>query len=96
MNIRKGKAKFKNFRILLDSVCSSTIVMGRIIEKLCPEKDAPMQWNPQARNITNNLKVKVNFTLPALSATNVVAWNCHVDDSAKGRYDMILGRNILT
>ena len=25
-----------------------------------------------------------------------MTWNCHVDDSAKGRYDMILGRNLLT
>ena len=27
MNIRKRRAKFKNFRILLDSRCSSTILM---------------------------------------------------------------------
>ena len=53
-----------------------------------------MQWNTQAGNITTNLKVKVDFTLPALSATNAVTWNCHVDDSAKGRYDIILGRHI--
>ena len=31
MNIRKGKAKFKNFRILLDSGCSFKILMGRMI-----------------------------------------------------------------
>ena len=43
-----------------------------------------------------NLKVEVDFTLPVLSATNVVTWKCHVDDSAKGRYDMILGRDIST
>ena len=30
MNNGKGKVKFKNFRILLDSVCSSTIVMRQI------------------------------------------------------------------
>ena len=96
MNTRKGGAKFKNFCILLDSGCSSTIVMGRQVEKIYPEGDAPMQWNTQARNIMTNLKVKIDFTLPALSATNVVTWNFQVDDSAKGRYDMILGRNILT
>ena len=33
MNTRKGREKFKNFRVLLDSGCSSTIVMGRIIKK---------------------------------------------------------------
>ena len=55
-----------------------------------------MQWHTQAVNITNNLKVKVDFTLPTLSTTNVVMWECHVDDSAKGRLYMILERDILT
>ena len=55
-----------------------------------------MQWHTQAQNIITNLKVKVDFTLPALSATNVATWECQVDDSAKGRYDMILGKCVLT
>ena len=55
-----------------------------------------MQWNTQAGSITTNVKVKTSFTLPDLSATKTVMWNCHVDDSTKVRYDMILGRYILT
>ena len=55
-----------------------------------------MQWNTQAVNITTNLNVKIDFTLPGLSATKIVMWNCHVDDAVKGKYDMILGRDILT
>ena len=55
-----------------------------------------MQWHTQTGNITNKLTVKVCFTLPSLSATNFMMWNLHVDDSTKGRYDMILGRDILT
>ena len=50
----------------------------------------------QAGNVTTNHKVKVDFTLPALSVTNVVMWKCHMDDSAKGRYDIILGQYLLT
>ena len=42
VNTRKGRAKFKNFQIILDSGCSSTILMRRLVEKLCPEKDAVM------------------------------------------------------
>ena len=64
--------------------------MGRLIEKLRPEKGAPMQWNTQAGNITTNLKFHIDFTLPALSAMNVLMWNFHVDDFDRGRYDMIL------
>ena len=43
MNTRHGKAKFKNFKIILGSVCSSTIVIRGIIETLHPEKNVVMQ-----------------------------------------------------
>ena len=69
----------------MGSGCSSTIVMVRLVKILGLEQDAPMQWTTQDVNIKTNIKVKIDFTLPALSATNVVTWNCHVDDSAKGR-----------
>ena len=39
-----------------------------------------MQWKKQSGSII----------------TKVITLNYHVDDSAKGRYDMILGRDILT
>ena len=55
-----------------------------------------MQWHTQEGNITTNLKVKIYLNLPKLRATKIVTWNCHVDESAKGRYDMILGIYILT
>ena len=84
-----------NFRILLDSECSSTIVIAILVEKIKPEKYAVMQCHTQAVNITTNLKVKVDFTLPAHSATNDVTCKFHVDGSDKGRYDMILGRDLL-
>ena len=38
----------------------------------------------------------MDFTLLALSATNFVTWNFHVDESTKGRHDMILGRDLLS
>ena len=95
MKTRHGRSNFKNFRILLGSVHRSTIVMGSLVEKLHPEKHAVIQWHTQARNITTNIKVKVDSTVPAISATNVMTWNCHVDGSAKGRYDMILGQYLL-
>ena len=53
-----------------------------------------MQWHTQAGKITNNMKVKICFTSPEFSAKNIVTWNCHVDDPTKGRYNMILGRDI--
>ena len=95
MNTRKSKAKVKNFLIILENVCSSTIVMGRLVEKLSPYIDAPKKWHAEAVNITTNIKVKVDFTLLPLSVTNVETWKCLVNEYAKGRYEMILGRYIL-
>ena len=50
-----------------------------------------MQWHS---NISTNFKVEVDFPLHTLSAKNAVTWKGHVDDSAKGIYDMILGRDL--
>ena len=55
-----------------------------------------MQCHTQSGNNTNNLKVKIDFTLPELSATEMMKWNYHVDEPANGRYEMILGRYLLT
>ena len=91
INTWNSKAKLKQFQILLDNACGSTIVMRNIIEIINTKRDAVMQWNTQAVSINTNLKVKMWFTLPELSATKIVTCNCHVNDAAKGRYDMILG-----
>ena len=95
MNTQKGRVKFKNFHILLDGRCSSTIIIRRLIKNLYTKIYTVMQWHMQEGNITNNIKVDIYFTLPELSATKIMTWNCHVDESANGRYDMILGINLL-
>ena len=95
MHTRKGKVKFENFSILLDIIYSYTIVMKRLVEKLYPKKYDVMQWHKQDGNITTNLNVEVDFTLTELSVKNIVKWKCQVDETAEGRYDMILGRYIL-
>ena len=55
-----------------------------------------MQWHTQAGNITTNIKVDVDFTLTEISATNVMTYKWHVDDSYKGGYNIILGMDLLT
>ena len=71
-------------------------IIRSLIVKLNTKVDAMMQCNTQVGSITTNMKAKVYFTLPEPSATNIVAWNCHADDSAKVAYDIILGRYLLT
>ena len=54
-----------------------------------------MKWHTQAVIMTTNLKVAIYFTLPALIMKIFVTCKCNVDESAKGRHDMILGRYVL-
>ena len=55
-----------------------------------------MQWRTQAVNIATDIKVKIYFTLPELSTKEIMTWKFHMDVSAKVRYDIILGRDLLT
>ena len=64
MNTGRGRAKFRNLRILLDSGCSSMIVMGRLVEKLKLETYSVMKWHTQDGNITTNLKLKLDSPYP--------------------------------
>ena len=58
MNTRRGKSRFNNFWILLGSGCSSMIEIRRLIMKLKTKEHSVIQWQIQAGNIINNLKVK--------------------------------------
>ena len=53
-------------------------------------------WETQAGNFKTSKKVNVDFFLPEFSATEIVTWKYHVDESNNGRYDIILGRDLLT
>ena len=70
------------------------IVIIRLTTKLNPKEDYVMKCHTEAGNILTNLKGKIDLALPELSATKIVMWNCHVDESAKGIYYMILGRDL--
>ena len=41
-------------------------------------------------------KVNVDFCPQEFSTTKIVSWKCHVDNKNNSRYDMILGRDLLT
>ena len=54
-----------------------------------------IQWHTYTGNITNNHKVKLYFTLPALSVTNFMTWKFHVGESTESIYDINLGRDTI-
>ena len=50
----------------------------------------------QVEKFTTPKKVNIYFFLPEFSAMKTMTWQYHVNESAKGRYNMILGRDLLT
>ena len=67
-----------------------------LITKLKTKDDCLMQWQTKSVNITTNFKSRIYFTLPDFSTTRIMMQDCHVDDYNKGRFDMIMDRDILT
>ena len=80
MNTLSGKAKFIKFRIILDRVSSSTVVMGKLTSKPKQKETEETMWETQARKFKNSKKVNVYFCLPEVSVKNIVIWNFHVDE----------------
>ena len=53
-------------------------------------------WETQARKFTISKKVNVYFCLPEFCATKIFPFKCQVDNKTNIKYDMILGRDLLT
>ena len=64
--------------------------------KLKHKETAKTLWETQSGKFTTSKKVNVDFFLPEFSATKIVTWIFHVDESTNSVYDMILGRDLLT
>ena len=60
------------------------------------QKSETTTWETQSGNFITSKKVSVDFCLTESSATKIVSWKCHVDNSTYSRYGMILGRDLLT
>ena len=53
-------------------------------------------WETQSGKFTTSNKVNVDFLLLEFSAAKIVTCKCHINESTNGRYNMILGRGLLT
>ena len=53
-------------------------------------------WETQTGKFTTLKKFNGDFCVPEFSATRILTWKCHVAESAKGWYDIILDKDLLT
>ena len=72
------------------------IVMVRLIKAYSLRRLCGCSGTHKQVVLTTNITVKIDFILPELNVKTIMAWNFHVEDSAKVRYDMILGLYIIT
>ena len=68
----------------------------KLTSKLKAKETANTTWENQYGKFLTSKKVNVDFCLPECNATKIVTWKCHVDKSNNGRYNIILGRGLLT
>ena len=50
----------------------------------------------QSRKVHDLKESERRFCLPGFSVTKIVTWKFHVDKYTNSRYDMILGRDLIT
>ena len=76
-----GTAENGILRILLDTGASATIILTDAIWGLNGPvlKEQTTTWNTLEGQFLTNLKCEVPFTLPELSTSKVIQWECDVD-----------------
>ena len=70
--------------------------MGKLTGKFKPKNSIETTWETQEGKFITSENVNVDFYLSEFGATKIVTWRCHIARSANSRYDMILGRYLLT
>ena len=70
--------------------------MGKLTEKLKPKSSTETTWETQAEKFRTSKKLNVEFLLHEFGATKIFTWKCYVAKLTNSRYNMILGRDLLT
>ena len=89
-----GKPKGEDIKILLDSGANASLVAYDKVKNLQLKQTSTTNWNTAAGNFKTAKTVKADFKLPEFYTNRIINWKFHVTSSL-GRYDMILGRDIL-
>ena len=95
LNIRLGKPKYKDIKILLDTGASKSIIRADRVKKLRKKHKSKTIWDTAAGQMSTNKTVKAKFRLSEFDERKEITWDFHVTECPL-RYDMIIGRDILT
>ena len=96
IQIKSGTPKGKLMRILLDSGASTSIITKPFVKKLRVRSDTQTKWSVAGGKLTTNERCKIHLQLPDLSPSLSIVKEVHVTDKVSNRYDMIMGRDLLS
>ena len=84
--------------VLIDTGASASVILGEHVKKLKMKPSPTTTWTTKAGTFTTTRKARMKFLLPEFNHSKIIAWACHVDDTAtasNSSYDVILGRDLL-
>ena len=79
LNIRLGKPKYKDIKILLDTGASKSIIRADRVKKLRKKHKSKTIWDTAAGQMSTNKTVKAKFRLSEFDERKEITW-----DFAKG------------
>jgi transposase InsO family protein len=88
----------KRLRILFDTGCAATLINTKFLGNLKTKKVKSTKWTTKSGSFSTNKKCNCTFILPEFHDGRDITWTCYVDetDNRLSRYDMIIGRDLLT
>ena len=93
INVRLGKPKQQDIRILLDSGSSATLIKESLCKKLRVKPGTESTWNTASGTFRTKGTTKIELTLPEFYPDRRINWKMHTTKNLN--YDMILGRDLL-
>ena len=93
---KHGTPKYSYVKALCDSGSSESLIEQKFAQKLRSRETPKERWNTAAGTFTTNRRAKINMQLIDLSDTLTITGNLHLCEKISPRYDMVLGRNILS
>jgi hypothetical protein len=93
--LRVSENEIKTIKVLLDSGSSETIISQKLVNKFRKIKSPPARWNTAAGILETKNKAKIHFSLPEFYEKKIIQWEAHMFKN-NTRYDMIMGRDLLT
>ena len=96
VNVKLRKPSIRTLKFLFDSGALKTIICKSFVKSLRLKQDNKTTWQRVGGNISTMETTQLQFCLPELHDSRIIKWKVHVHKGQGLRYDMIIGRDLMT